>query len=62
MLNELIGILLGCIHKYVSPEYIPLVDAIFVPSATGVILITCCVLSARTLSAFAKVVVASSSK
>ena len=47
-------------HEYVQPEFIPLVDAIFVPSAVGVILITCCVLSARTLSAFAKVVTSSS--
>ena len=62
MLNNLIGILLGCIHEYVQPDYIPLVDAVFVPSATDVILITCCVLTARTLSAFAKVVTASSSK
>lgn len=55
MLNDLIGILLGCIHYFVDPEFIPLVDAIFVPSATGIILITCCILSARTLSAFARV-------
>lgn len=60
MLNELIEILLGCVHEYVQPDFIPLVDAIFVPSAVGVILITCCVLSARTLSAFAKVVTSSS--
>lgn len=60
MLNELIGILLGCIHEYVQPDFIPLVDAIFVPSAVGVILITCCVLCARTLSAFARVITSSS--
>lgn len=60
MLNELIGILLGCVHEYVQPDFIPIVDAIFVPSAVGVILITCCVLCARTLSAFARVITSSS--
>lgn len=62
MLNDLIYILLGCIHEYVQPEFIPLVDAIFVPSAVGVILILCCVLTARTLSVFGRVLSAYCSK
>lgn len=62
MLNELIGILLGCVHEYVDPEFIPLVDAIFTPCAVGVILICVCVLCARSLTALAHVVTANYTK
>lgn len=52
MLNETIDILLGCIHERVSTEYLPIVDAIFVPSAVGVVLIAVCVFSVAMIHAF----------
>lgn len=39
MLNEFIGILLGCVHYFVTEEYIPLVDAIAVPVFLALILV-----------------------
>jgi hypothetical protein len=52
MLNETIDILLGCIHERVSADYLPLVDAIFVPSAVGIILISVCAFSIAMIRAF----------
>ncbi len=55
MLNELVGILLGCVHEYVAPEYWAQVDAVFVPVAVAIILICVCSLCCRVLSALASV-------
>lgn len=47
MLIELIEMLLGAVHEFVSPEFIPLVDAIAVPVYVGIILIFICCLICR---------------
>lgn len=62
MLNELIGILLGCVHEYVPENYIPIIDAVFVPCAVGVVLICVCVLCARALTALSHVITANYTK
>jgi hypothetical protein len=56
MLNETIDILLGCIHERVTAEYLPLVDAFFVPSAVGVVLIFVCVFVIAMIHAFTALV------
>lgn len=45
MLVEFIGMILGAVHEYVAPEYIPVVDAVTAPVIAVVILIFCCVVS-----------------
>lgn len=45
MLVEFIGMVLGAVHEYVTPEYIPIVDAITAPVIAVVIVIFCCAVS-----------------
>lgn len=45
MLVDFIGMILGAIHEYVTPEYIPIVDAVTAPVVAVVILIFCCSVS-----------------
>lgn len=53
MLNDLIAMLLGCVHEFVSPDYWGVVDAAFVPVAVTVILVCVCSLCARAVTALA---------
>lgn len=45
MLVDFIGMILGAVHEYVIPEYIPIVDAVLAPAVAVIILIFCCVVS-----------------
>lgn len=45
MLVEFIGMILGAVHPYVAPEYIPVVDAVLAPTVAVIILIFCCAVS-----------------
>ena len=51
MLNNLIAVLLGCVHEFVQPDYWGIVDAVTVPVAVIVVLICICSLCCRALSA-----------
>lgn len=42
MLNSLIEIFLGCVHEYVSEQYIPVCDAVLVPVLCTVMLCFVC--------------------
>lgn len=45
MLNDLIGMILGAVHEYITPEYIPIVDSIVAPVVACTMLIFCCAVS-----------------
>lgn len=56
MLNELIGVFLGCIHYYVDEQYYQIVDAVSVPVMAVLVLIFVLVLSLRAFSALVRAV------
>lgn len=45
MLVQFIGMILGAVHEYVTPEFIPIVDAVVAPAVAIIILIFCCAVS-----------------